>query len=102
MYQSGLMARSEGRNGVQAWRFALTSTVQDGETVLKLEGRLGHNGAALLRKATRQHRVVAREPVLLGQAARPYRAVKPIQGPLAIGGRRVIRRLAVVARVRGE
>ena len=48
------MARSEGRNAVQAWRFAVTSTVQDGETVLKLEGRLGHNGAALLRKAGEQ------------------------------------------------
>ena len=48
------MARAEGRNGVQAWRFAVTSTVQDGETVLKLEGRIGHNGATLLRKAGEQ------------------------------------------------
>ena len=48
------MARTEGRNGVQAWRFAVTSTVQDGETVLKLEGRIGHNGATLLRKTGEQ------------------------------------------------
>ena len=54
LYQSGLMARAEGRNGVQTWRFAVTSTVQDGETVLKLEGRIGHNGATLLRKAGEQ------------------------------------------------
>ena len=45
------MARAEGRNSVQAWRFAATSTVEDGETVLKVEGRLGHHGATLLRKA---------------------------------------------------
>jgi len=48
------MARAEGRNGVQAWRFAVTSIVQDDETVLKLEGRIGHNGATLLRKAGEQ------------------------------------------------
>ena len=45
------MARAEGRNSVQAWRFTATSTVEDGETVLKVEGRLGHHGATLLRKA---------------------------------------------------
>ena len=45
------MASGGGRSGGQTWRFAATSAVEDGETVLRLEGRLGHEGAALLKRA---------------------------------------------------
>jgi anti-anti-sigma factor len=45
------MAPGSGRKSGQTWRFVATSTVEDGETVLKLEGRVGHNGAALLKRA---------------------------------------------------
>jgi anti-sigma B factor antagonist len=40
-----------GRKGLQTWRFAATSAVEDGETILRLEGRLGHEGAGLLKRA---------------------------------------------------
>ena len=45
------MASGGGRSGGQTWRFAATSAVEDGETVLRLEGRLGHEGAAQLKRA---------------------------------------------------
>ena len=54
MYQSGQMGTGGGRNDAQTWRFVATSTIEDGETVLKLEGRVGHNGATLLRQAGEQ------------------------------------------------
>jgi anti-sigma B factor antagonist len=44
------MATAGGRNARQTWRFDATSTVEDGETILRLEGRIGHNGAALLKR----------------------------------------------------
>ena len=45
------MASGGGRSGGLTWRFAATSAVEDGETVLRLEGRLGHEGAAQLKRA---------------------------------------------------
>jgi anti-sigma B factor antagonist len=54
LYQSGQMGTGGGRNDAQTWRFVATSTIEDGETVLKLEGRVGHNGATLLRRAGEQ------------------------------------------------
>jgi anti-anti-sigma factor len=43
------MAKGGGRSGGKTWRFVATPTVEGGETVLRLEGRLGHHGAALLK-----------------------------------------------------
>jgi len=40
-----------GRNVAKTWRFDTTSSVEEGETVLRLEGRLGHEGASLLRRS---------------------------------------------------
>jgi anti-anti-sigma factor len=51
LYQTGPMGSGGGRSGLQTWRFVATSAVEDGETVLRLEGRLGHEGAALLKRA---------------------------------------------------
>jgi anti-sigma B factor antagonist len=44
------MASSEGRTVRQTWRLTATSTIEDGETIVKLEGRVGHNGAAVLKR----------------------------------------------------
>jgi anti-anti-sigma factor len=45
------MAQRGGRKAVQTWRFDATSLVEDGETILRLEGRLGHEGAGLLKRS---------------------------------------------------
>jgi anti-anti-sigma factor len=45
------MASAGGRNARETWRFVAASTVEGGETVLRLEGRIGHSGAVLLKRA---------------------------------------------------
>src|SRR5262245_19985390 len=39
-----------GRNAAKMWRFVVTSSGEGDETVLKVEGRLGHDGASLFRR----------------------------------------------------
>jgi anti-anti-sigma factor len=43
------MANRGGRNGGEMWRLVATPTVEGGEAVVRLEGRLGQYGAALLK-----------------------------------------------------
>jgi anti-anti-sigma factor len=45
------MERDGGRKTLLTWRFVATPAVEDGETILRLEGRLGHEGAGLLKRA---------------------------------------------------
>jgi anti-anti-sigma factor len=51
LYRTGQIVSSRGQNVPATWRFAATSSVEGGETVLRLEGRIGHSGAILLKQA---------------------------------------------------
>jgi anti-anti-sigma factor len=43
------MTHGGGRKGGKTWRFVVTAIVEGGEAVLRLEGRLGYRGAAILK-----------------------------------------------------
>jgi anti-anti-sigma factor len=49
LYQTGQMTNGGGRSGGKTWRFVATPTVEGSQAVLRLEGRLGYHGAALLK-----------------------------------------------------
>jgi anti-anti-sigma factor len=49
LYLTGQMANGGGRSAGKTWRFVATPTVEGSQAVLRLEGRLGHHGAALLK-----------------------------------------------------